>query len=241
MKRELDWKLLAALVGSVALGAAFWTSWPLWPLKLLVVMMHESSHALVARLCGASVQSVSVDRFEGGLTTYRLAPSLWRSVLISSAGYCGSAVAGAALVAFAAKARGRWLAWAFSAWLTAQTVLDVRDIFTLVFAVAMAALFALLAAKAPDWLRRGALVFVGSFSCLYALFDIRDDLLRVGPPIGSDADALAALTHIPALVWGLVWGLFGAFLMVVALRAALLRMPAAPGAAAGVSALHLER
>ena len=238
MRRELDWKLALALAASVGAGAAFWHAWPLWPLKLLVVMMHESSHALVATLCGATVQTISVNRLEGGLTTYLLVPSLWRGVAISSAGYCGSAAAGAALVALASRPRGRWLAWAFSGWLTLETVLYVRDGFTFAFSVAMAGLFALLAAKAPDWLRRGALVFVGAFSCLYALFDIRDDLLRVGPSIGSDADALAALTHIPALVWGVVWGLFGAGAMALALRAALLRVPVAGPAEAGASPLQ---
>jgi len=45
---------------------------------------------------------------------------------------------------------------------------------------------------------------IGVTSCLYAVLDIIDDVLR-RPGIGSDADQLARLTHIPSMVWGVLW------------------------------------
>src|SRR5438132_1159513 len=78
------------------------------------------------------------------------------------------------------------------------------------------------------------LVFLASFSALYALFDIRDDLLHLGPPRGSDADALAQITFIPAIVWGIGWGLLSLALLGLTLRNVLAAPPvrAAPAAKA---------
>lgn len=65
-------------------------------------------------------------------------------------------------------------------------------------------LLLLLASRRPGWdLRRFAMRFFGLFSVLYALVDVRDDVL-FGSGV-SDATLLAELTHVPALLWGLAW------------------------------------
>jgi len=46
---------------------------------------------------------------------------------------------------------------------------------------------------------------LGVTSALYALLDIRSDVL-LQPGAVSDAAMLAELTGIPALLWGLLWG-----------------------------------
>jgi hypothetical protein len=62
------------------------------------------------------------------------------------------------------------------------------------------------------------LVFLGSFSVCYALYDIRDDLLHLQSSGQSDADALARLTFIPAIVWGVAWGALSIVLVALTLR-----------------------
>jgi hypothetical protein len=48
------------------------------------------------------------------------------------------------------------------------------------------------------------LVTIGAISCLYALWDVADDVLRRS--LGaSDAAALARLTGVPAVLWGVAW------------------------------------
>jgi hypothetical protein len=48
------------------------------------------------------------------------------------------------------------------------------------------------------------LAAIGATSALYAVWDIASDVLvRYAP--GSDAAALAQLTGIPAIVWGVLW------------------------------------
>ena len=80
-------------------------------------------------------------------------------------------------------------------------------------------MLALVARFGPSLLRRGLLVFLGTFSVSYALYDIRDDLLHLASRGGqSDADALASATLIPAIVWGVGWGLLSLALVALTLR-----------------------
>lgn len=213
-------RLLAVFALSTVLGIAFWHSWPLYPFKLLVVLMHESGHAAATLLVGGSVDSISVRANEGGLTWSRYAPTLLHRIVVSSAGYVGSVVSGCVLLLTAARSReAKWPLFALAGWTSLVTVLYVRDLFTLGFSLACTAVLFALGRFGAVPVRRILLGFLASFSVLYALFDIKDDLLRLGPTTGqSDADALAQATFIPAIVWGIGWGLVSLLLVFLTLR-----------------------
>ena len=205
---RLETKLLAVLGASFVAGILFWHTWPLYPFKLLVVLMHESGHAAATLLTGGSVRQIVVDRREGGYTLSLIPPGLWSQIVVSSAGYLGSTISGCVLLLLAARSKtGRWPLVALAVWTGFVAALWVRDPFTLV------------ARFGPSLLRRGLLVFLGTFSVSYALYDIRDDLLHFGSAaVQSDADALAQATLVPAIVWGVVWGLLSAVLVALTLR-----------------------
>ncbi len=218
-QHHLDGKLLFALAASAALGIFFWNTWPLYPFKLLVVLMHESSHALATLLVGGSVDQIRISPDQGGVTMSRYVPGLVREVIISSAGYVGSAFSGCVLLWVAARSKeGRWPLIALAAWCVLVALLYVRDGCTLLFVAGCALAMALLARFGAPALRRAVLVFLAAFSCSYALYDIRDDLLHLASSGGSDADALARATFIPAIVWGVAWGLLSLALMGLTLR-----------------------
>src|SRR5204862_7777073 len=157
---------------------------------------------------------------QGGVTLARIPPTILREVVVASAGYVGSAVSACVLLYVAARAReGRWPLVALAGWCALVTVLYVRDGFTLVFVGACALALGLLARFGASLLRRGVLVFLATFSCSYALYDIRDDLLHLQSFTGgTDADALAKATFIPAIVWAVGWGLLGIVLVALTLR-----------------------
>jgi len=225
-----------AIAISLAIGILFWHSRLLWPFKLLVVLMHESGHAAATLLVGGSVDRIAVSPDEGGVTFSRYPPGLLRQIVISSAGYVGSTVSGCVLLWTAARARlGRWPLLALAAWTTAVTVLYVRDGFTFLFVGAAALALGLVARFGAPLLRRGLLVFLATFSCSYALYDIKDDLLHFTSSGKSDADALAHATLIPAIVWGAAWGLLSILLVALTLRRIFLtaRPTAMPGAGSG--------
>ncbi len=56
----------------------------------------------------------------------------------------------------------------------------------------------------PEEVNDYVLKTIGLTSCMYAVLDILDDVLK-RPGIGSDADMLAQHTLIPGVVWGAVW------------------------------------
>ena len=216
----VDRKLLFALVASCALGVFFWSSPVLFPFKLLVVLMHESSHAVAALLCGGSVVSISVTPDEAGLTRSMMVPSLLRQVVVSSAGYVGSTLSGCVLLFTAARAKeARWPLVLLAGWTGLVALLWVRDGFTLLFVGCSTLVLGLIARFGPQLLRRGLLVFLAAFSVCYALYDIKDDLLHLSSFSGkTDADALAHATLIPAIVWAVAWGALSVLLVALTLR-----------------------
>jgi len=230
---HLDGRLLAALAVSFVAGILFWNAWPLWPFRLLVVLMHESGHAAATLLVGGQVDRIQVAANEGGVTLSRYVPSLWRQVVVASAGYVGSTVSGCVLLWLSARSRqGRWPLIALAFWTALVALLWVRDGFTLLFVGGATLVLGLAARFGPPLLRRGLLVFLGTFSVSYALYDIEDDLLHFTSRGASDAQALAQATYIPALVWGLGWGILSLALVALTLRQILAAGPAAPEFAA---------
>jgi hypothetical protein len=218
-KHHLDTPLLVVLAVSFVVGLVFWTTWPLWPFRLLVVLMHESSHAAATLLVGGSVERIQVKPNEAGLTLGRIVPSVWRQIVVSSAGYVGSTVSGCVLLWTAARSRtGRWPLLALAAWTGLVAVLWVRDGFTLLFVGGAALALGMVARYGPSLLRRALLVFLATFSVSYALYDIKDDLLHFGSRGPSDAEALARVTFIPAMVWGIGWGLLSLGIVALTLR-----------------------
>jgi hypothetical protein len=219
-RQHLDGRLLVALAAAAVAGILFWNTWPLYPFKLLVVLMHESGHAAATLLVGGSVDAIRVSPDQGGVTLSRFPPSLLREIVISSAGYVGSAVSACVLLYLAARTReGRWPLIALAGWCALVAALYVRDGFTLAFVGACSLALGLLARYGAAWLRRAVLVFLAAFSSCYALYDIRDDLLHLSSwSGGTDADALARATFIPAIVWAVAWGALSIALVVLTLR-----------------------
>jgi hypothetical protein len=192
-------------LGLLAFFAALWLLWPtpvVYPFKIFVVFLHELSHALAALATGGEVEAITLDPREGGATyTYG-----GNAFVMLSAGYLGSLLWGMGMLAIA-RARPKLAgptiqALAVLTW--AVTALYVRNLFGIVFGILFG--FALLFAGRR--LQRdqavALLTALGLTSSLYALLDIRSDILQ-RPGVESDARLLAELTGIPTLFWGGLW------------------------------------
>lgn len=204
----MDFKKVLAIAAAVALGAFFWDSPALYPLKLLVVLIHESGHAVAAKLVGGSVVSISIDQMEGGLCKFLIEPTFVNQVVTSSAGYLGSALGGAVMIFLTLRlGSGKVVLYGLAAMIVAVGVLWARTVFTaLVCAGLAAALFA-----ASKWLPKSAsglfAFFLAVFCALYAIFDLKDDLWDGARRAQSDAGLLAQATHVPSLIWAGLWSL----------------------------------
>jgi hypothetical protein len=194
---------LVALVGA---GVALWDYPFLWPLKLLVVMIHETGHALAALLVGGTVSRVTLAADQSGECLSMLPQGVLGQVAVYSGGYVGSAVASALLLALTYRFQlRRAVLGAFCAWLAVMGVLYAGDAFTVLFCLGTATLFGLAArflpASAVEWLN----LFIAAFSALYAAMDLKDDLWNSAVRDRSDAALLAGVTGVPALIWAALW------------------------------------
>jgi len=199
---------LLTLAALVALGLVFWDSPLLTPVKLLVVMGHESGHALATLLAGGQVQRVVLSADQSGACLSALPPGAWPTILVYSAGYVGSAIAGAVLLVLAFRFRlARGVLAAYALWLAAMGVFFAGSGFTVAFCLGMAAALAAAARWLPLLGVRFLVLFLATFTGLYALFDLRDDLWNATVRAQSDAALLAAHTPLPALFWAGLWSL----------------------------------
>jgi hypothetical protein len=188
-------------VGAALLAFAFWQSPVLYPLKIFVVLLHEISHGLAAVLTGGSIVSIHLDADQGGVCLTRGGSRF----LILNAGYLGSLCFGALLVLVAARSRRDRVVVAFLGLaLLAVTLLFVRTLFGFAYGVLAGAVLLLAARKLSEPVSDAILKVLGAVSCLYAVWDIASDVLLRDVP-GSDASALARLTGVPALLFGLLW------------------------------------
>src|SRR6476620_1750272 len=87
------WLLLLATAITVVLWFLPYGNWIVYPIRLFVTFIHESSHALVAVLTGGAVQSLTIAADGSGLT-YSAPSGFFGGMLTSSAGYIGTTVAG---------------------------------------------------------------------------------------------------------------------------------------------------
>ncbi|MCZ6875736.1 MAG: M50 family metallopeptidase [bacterium] len=187
---------LFVLVALASIG--LWRTPVLYPLKIFVVFIHETGHALTAVLTGGEVVAMVVTPWESGYVEYRGGMPL----LVASAGYLGSAAFGGVMLLLSG--RETWATTIFSGLALlfgGVTICFVRNGFGLIFGLATAAVFAGLAWKRFPGAHYGIDV-LAVMSTLYALYDLSDFLL-----IGAQTDAviLARLTHLPAFVWAILW------------------------------------
>ncbi len=197
LKRLLVPLLLALLV------YLFWSTIFVWPLRLFVVLLHEVSHGLAAVLTGGRIVSIELSPAEGGLCT---TAGGWPFV-ISSAGYLGSALFGALFLVLGVRGKPRThrtITALLGAALLALTLVYVRSAFGFAYGLVAGALLLAVARWLPEGASSFVLRLLGVTSLLYAPWDIASDLILRSVP-ASDASALARMTGIPALAWGVLW------------------------------------
>jgi Peptidase M50B-like len=194
------------LVGSSVLSLYFWDTKFLLPFKLLAVMGHETGHALAAFLVGGTIEGVSLSSNEAGQCVSRIPPGFLAQVMVSSAGYVGASIIGVVLMILTFRFDlKRSMLWIAALWLLVMGLVYGKDLFTIVFCVLMAVLLSAGAKWLPLELITGINLFIASFTSLYALVDLKDDLWNQTVRAQSDAQILSDATMVPAVVWAFIW------------------------------------
>ncbi|UCF19461.1 MAG: M50 family metallopeptidase [Gemmatimonadota bacterium] len=202
---EITKKRLAFLAGFAVYFVALWLLWNspvIYPIKIFVVLLHEISHGLVAVATGGGIERIVITADQGGLCQ---CPGGSR-FLVLSAGYLGSLLWGG-LILLAARGRGALpgiAAAVIGALVVAVTLLFVRNPFGVLFGVAFGVALVAAGRQLPVQGNAALLTALGLTSCLYAILDIKSDILD-RPEVMSDARMLAQFTGIPTVIWGVLW------------------------------------
>jgi hypothetical protein len=224
----LDTRRMLVLAALVVAGLWFWSAPWLAPLRLLVVLVHETGHALATLLFGGRVERILVGADESGQCLSAVPAGWLPQIAVYSAGYVGSAVSGALQLILAFRFRlHRAVLYAMGTWVTAMGLLYAGNTFTLAYCLAMGAVLLVLARVLPAGAERALVMVIAVFTGLYALFDLRDDLWRAGGG-QSDAVLLAMQTHVPAIVWSLLWSAVSVAVLGLAAAVSLRRPRPAP-------------
>ena len=207
-RSELHPGRAALLVAIVVAGVVFWNSPILLPFKLLSVMGHETGHALASLVVGGSVDRVTLSLDESGACLSRIPDGFFARAIVFSAGHVGSAIISVLLLVLSFRFNARRIMLAAACvWLAVMALVYARDGFTLLFALVMAGLFGVGAKWLPDALVGALNIFIASFTALYAVMDLKDDLWNSAVRSQSDAQLLADLTVVPAIAWAALWTL----------------------------------
>lgn len=185
----------------------------LWHIaRHLVTVVHEGAHAFVAVLTGRRLAGIRLHTDTSGLTVSVGRPRGAGMVLTAAAGYPGPALAGLGAAWLLARGYGVGMLWLALA-VVVLLLLQIRNGYGLwVLVVGAAGLVGLTWWAPPAWQVVVAylltwLLLLGAPRAVIELQVQRRRELRRGRS-SSDADQLARLTRVPALLW------VGAFLAV---------------------------
>ncbi len=216
MESKLNLQRLAWFAAIALVSVLFWLSPFLAPLKIFVVFIHETGHALATLLTGGSVKSMVVTPWQSGYVE----PIGGNALVIASAGYVGSALFGGTMLWLSG--RKQWthpilttLAVVFGL----VTLLFVRNAFGVIFGLCTAAIFGFLAWK-RFFFSHYIIDILAVMSSLYALYDL-SDFLWVGAR--TDAVILSEITYVPAFVWAIIWSAISLLVVYGAGKRALMR------------------
>ena len=196
---------LIFLGGFLLYFGLLWSLWDtaiIYPVKLFVVLLHEVNHAVAAVATGGEVERILLNAQQGGATYTRGG----NAFITLSAGYLGSLLWGTLfiLLAFSRWLKPRWIMGGVGASVLLLTLFLVRGMFGMGVGILFAATLLVGAKYLSQGMNRAFLLGLGLTSTLYAILDIKSDVLD-RPQLPSDAAMLAEMTGIPTAVWGFLW------------------------------------
>ncbi|MEV4437970.1 M50 family metallopeptidase [Streptomyces sp. NPDC049577] len=192
---------LVVVAGAVALAAVVpYRAWRLT--RNAITIAHEGGHALVALLSGRRLDGIRLHSDTSGLTVSRGRPSGLGMVLTAAAGYTAPSLLGLAGAWLLAAGHITALLWGATALLAAMLVM-IRNAYGALTVVLAGAAFGLV-----SWLTGPEVQAAFAYGVVWFLllggirppFELQRKRRHGGAP-DSDADQLARLTSLPAVVW----------------------------------------
>ena len=190
--------------------------WGLLPFDLLNTHLHEMFHAIAAVLTGGQVDHIEVYKTGAGVTMTRggIVP------VIQMSGYLGASLFGALMVMSCRteKSARIWMR-ILGGFILTSSIIWVRGDgvgWTLGLAWPVVIFFC------SSRLKGETILFASQFlavqQCLNSVKSLRDLVILSGTDVTTDAQLLAKDTHVPAVIWAVLWfgvSLFGIVMAVI--------------------------
>jgi hypothetical protein len=193
----------SVIVGTAVLAVLLVWAPGAWPItRNVVTIAHEGAHGLVAFMSGRKLHGIQLHSDTSGLTVSAGRTTGPGMIMTTAAGYVGPALLGLAAAALLANHRAVGLLWALLI-LLALLLIQVRNWFGL-WSVLVSAGVVL---AVSWWLQpqtQSAFAYALTWFLLVAaprpVLELQTQRRR-GAAASSDADQLARLTRVPAIIW----------------------------------------
>ncbi len=210
-------KQLIYLIALLVLIMVCWEYPVIYPLKLLVVFFHESSHAIATILTGGTVKELVINKDQGG----HVISQGGNQFIILSAGYIGSLLFGVVIYISSVKSHyDKIIMTALAIGIIVITVLLSRSLFSWIFGLLSGGAMLLMAKYLAEQYNDFALRLIGLTSMMYAPLDIYSDTISRSY-LQSDAYFLAEYMGGTTLIWGSIWMLISIAVIFYCLKWAL--------------------
>ncbi|MEP6947511.1 MAG: M50 family metallopeptidase [Acidobacteriota bacterium] len=230
--------LIIATLLTVALWFVPYADYLVYPIRLFVTFIHESSHALVAFITGGTVQSLTIAS-DGSGVVYSAAAGWFSGLLTSSAGYLGTAIFGVFLLYLIRRSvsprkiligSGVFIALVTVVFGIVSPVFHVFSLqvafssiaFTVMAGIVLTAALLAIGKFASLRYANFAVAFLAIQCLLNSLSDLKTVFFINAPFVGSDiqndASNMAAATGIPGVVWVVIWICISVVLISLGLR-----------------------
>jgi len=194
-----------------------WSTPALYPLKLLIVFFHESSHALMTIATGGQVIELEIDRLQGG----HVISAGGNRFITLTAGYLGSLIWGVVIYLLAVGSKyDKAIMFCLGIIIMVVTTLFVRDLFAFGFGGLTGLFMILMGVKAPMQINDIILRVIGVTSMSYVPLDVYSDTI-VRTSLRSDAFMLAEEFGGTTVLWGTIWLLVSVVILIATLKISL--------------------
>ena len=196
-----------------------------YPIRLFVTFIHESSHAIVAVLTGGSVQSLTISMDTSGVV-YSAPGSTLGLLLTSSAGYVGTMAFGVLMLYLIRRsfspnkilaALGIFVALMTAIFTVVSPVFNFLSlnapVSSIAFTIVAGALLSAALVGLGIYAKARVASFAVAFLAVQCLLNAALDLVNVffinapfvGANVQTDAGNMATATGIPGIVWVVIW------------------------------------
>ncbi len=217
--------LLLATAITVALYFIPLAEYLVYPIRLFVTFIHESSHAIVAVVTGGSVQSLTIST-DGSGVVYSAPGGMIGALLTSSAGYLGTTAFGVLMLYLIRRSLSpNKILTGLGIFVAVMTVVFtiISPVFnflslnasfsSIAFTIVAGGLLAAALVGLGIYSKANVANFAVAFLAVQCLLNAALDLVNVffinaplvGADIQNDASNMSAATGIPGIVWVVIW------------------------------------